>query len=128
MHFALLSYAALRLSVMFSSNLLFFDVILFCAIKHFSTMTVVNCKVMYVVQVLSHAALYLYLYLYLYCYSGEGGRDPLPITGSLRRPLSGVLKTFALKSLSYRSPTGKRNPEPNLTLDYFTNSLSSLLT
>ena len=43
----------------------------------------------------------------LYFMLGEGGRDPLPLTGSLRRPLSGLLNTFALKSLPYRSPTGK---------------------
>ena len=79
-------------------------------------MTVVSCEIMCVVQVLPHAA------LYLYCSLGEGGRDPLPITGSLRRPLSGVLNTFALKSLPYRSPTGKRNSDPSLTLDYFTYS------
>ena len=40
---------------------------------------------------------------------GEGGRDPLPLTGSLRRPLSGVLNRFALKSLPFRTPTGMSN-------------------
>jgi hypothetical protein len=43
--------------------------------------------------------------------SGEGDRDALPLTGSLRRPLSGVLKTFALKSLPLRTPTAM---EPEL--------------
>ena len=42
----------------------------------------------------------------LYNCVGEGGRDPLPLTGSLRRPMSGVLNTFALKSMPFRTPTG----------------------
>jgi hypothetical protein len=63
--------------------------------------------------------MYMYIYIYVYKYrglaaplnSGEGDRDALPLTGSLRRPLSGVLKTFALKSLPFRTPTAM---EPEL--------------
>ena len=45
--------------------------------------------------------------------SGQGGREPLPLSNALRRPSSGVLRHFSLRHLSFRTPTAM---EPELGL------------
>eukprot|EP01038_Epipyxis_sp_PR26KG_P006759 gene6759-9261_t len=55
--------------------------------------------------------------------SGQGGREPLPLAKSARRPQSGILKKLTLQKLTYVSPTAMQ-PE----LGFLMTNLASIST